>query len=110
MCNRDKLYKYNKNTWILSENKVRLACENVLETKTEPENFIDKNNAQITDEEELQAIIDRILDNSEVQIKDYKNGRTNLFDYFVGQVMKETKGKANPNLTKKLITNSLTKR
>ena len=37
----------------------------------------------------------------------YKNGKTNLFDYFVGQVMKETKGKANPNLTKEILKDKL---
>ena len=108
--NRLKVILDNLKKGNISSKQAKEVFNKVLETKTEPENFIDKNNAQITDEEELQAIIDRILDNSEVQIKDYKNGRTNLFDYFVGQVMKETKGKANPNLTKKLITNSLTKR
>ena len=37
----------------------------------------------------------------------YKNGRTNLFNFFVGLVMKETKGKANPVLTKEIITKYL---
>ena len=46
---------------------------------------------------------------SEAQINQYKSGKTNLFDYFVGQVMKETKGKANPVLTKELITKYLEK-
>ena len=34
---------------------------------------------------------------------EYKNGKTNMFDYFVGQVMKETKGRANPQTVNELV-------
>ena len=43
------------------------------------------------------------------EILEYKNGRTNIFDFFVGMVMKETKGKANPILTKEIIHKYLDK-
>ena len=75
--------------------------------KKEPNSYISSENAQISDNEVLKKIIDEIMARSEAQINQYKNGKTNLFDYFVGQVMKETKGKANPVLTKELITNYL---
>ena len=41
------------------------------------------------------------------EILEYKNGRTNIFDFFVGQVMKETRGKANPIITKDLLHKKL---
>ena len=50
------------------------------------------------------------MDASETQIEQYKAGKTNLFDYFVGQVMKNTRGKANPVMTKEIITEELSKR
>ena len=78
-----------------------------LETKKEPETFISENDSQISDVDVLEAIIIKILDNNPEQIESYKNGRTNIFDYFVGQVMKETRGKANPNLTKELLNKKL---
>ncbi len=74
-----------------------------LEEKKEPKNFISKENTQITDEKAIEEIVDKILSENEQQIADYHNGRTNLFDYFVGQVMKETKGKASPVITKDLL-------
>ena len=74
-----------------------------LEEKKEPKTYISSDNAQISDKAELEKIIDEILKNSPSQIEQYKNGKTNLFDYFVGQVMKNTRGKANPVLTKELL-------
>ncbi len=78
-----------------------------LEEKKEPKNFISKDNQQISDKKELSDIIDRILMNNQSQVEEYKNGKSNLFDYFVGQVMKETRGKANPVMTKEIIKSKL---
>ena len=77
----------------------------VLEEK-EPKNYIQENQ-QISDETYLRDLITNIISNNEAQKLAYLNGKTNLFDYFVGQVMKETKGKANPNITKQLLSELL---
>ena len=55
----------------------------------------------------IEIIIEEILKNNENQVNEYKNGKTNLFDYFVGQVMKNTRGKANPVITKELLHKKL---
>jgi aspartyl-tRNA(Asn)/glutamyl-tRNA(Gln) amidotransferase subunit B len=81
-----------------------------LEEEKEPSAYISKDSNQISDEETIKAIIKQVLDNNTDNIKAYKEGRTNLFDYFVGQIMKETRGKANPALTKKLLASSLDER
>ncbi len=78
-----------------------------LEEEKEPKNYITKDNAQISDKGALEEIINTILNNNPKQIEDYHNGKTNLFDYFVGQVMKETRGKANPNIVKEILNNKL---
>ncbi len=75
----------------------------VLEEKKEVKEFINTENCQNSNKDELETIINNILENNPKQIEDYHNGKTNLFDYFVGQVMKETKGKANPLLTKEIL-------
>ena len=77
------------------------------EEKKEIKAFLSKDNAQLSDKEELTKIILEILANNQAQIEEYKNGRTNIFDYFVGQVMKQTRGKANPVLTKEILTEKL---
>jgi ATP-binding cassette subfamily B protein len=50
-----------------------------------------------------------VLDENPNQIDQFKNGKTNMFDYFVGQVMKKTRGKANPSTTAKLLKQELDK-
>ncbi len=79
----------------------------VIENKKEVMEFVSKDNAQISDSEELTKIIDSIIGNNPDNVEAYKNGKTNLFDFFVGQVMKETKGKANPVLTKEILNKKL---
>ena len=78
----------------------------IMEEK-EPKTYITSDNAQISDADALNSIIDNILANNESQIEAYHNGKTNLFDYFVGQVMKETKGKANPTIVKDILRKKL---
>ncbi|MFB4160364.1 Asp-tRNA(Asn)/Glu-tRNA(Gln) amidotransferase subunit GatB [Geomicrobium sp. JSM 1781026] len=63
----------------------------------------DKGLVQISDEGELKKIVDQILDNNEQSIEDFKNGKDKAFGFLVGQAMKETKGKANPQVINKLI-------
>jgi aspartyl-tRNA(Asn)/glutamyl-tRNA(Gln) amidotransferase subunit B len=58
---------------------------------------------QISDEAQLWEIVDRIVSANPKQATDYAGGKDSLFGFFVGQVMKETKGKANPVVTSDLL-------
>ncbi len=78
-----------------------------LEEEKMPKTYITKDNAQISDINTLTEIIDKVLSSNEMQINEYKSGKTNLFDYFVGQVMKETRGKANPSMVKDILKEKL---
>lgn len=95
---------------MISSKQAKEVFFKAIESKKEPKNFISKENAQISDEDELTKIIVDILDNNPTQIEQYKNGKDNLFDYFVGQVMKNTRGKANPVITKEILHKELDKR
>ena len=63
--------------------------------------------AQMSDAAELEAICRRIIEGNPKQAASYKGGKTNLLGFFVGQVMKETKGSANPALVNELLTRLL---
>lgn len=65
---------------------------------------------QIADDKELRNIIIGILDENEENIKKYKEGRTNVLDYFVGQVMRATRGKANPSMASSILIEEIGKR
>ena len=66
-----------------------------------------KNIEQISDEAKLREISLKILDNFPKEVQDYNNGKDKLMGFFVGQIMKETKGKANPKILNKIIVNLL---
>lgn len=79
-----------------------------LKEKEEPNILIEKYGMkQLDNDDELESIIKKILDNNASQIEAYWNGKTNMFDYFVGQTMKETRGKANPVKAKEIILREL---
>ena len=62
---------------------------------------------QISDGGELEKIVDEILANSSAQIEQYKSGQQKVFGYFVGQVMKQTQGKANPKQVNEILRSKL---
>ena len=64
---------------------------------------------QITDTNELESIVKEIMDENPEQIKAYKT-QPRLLDYFVGQMMKKTKGKANPAMASKMLKDELDRR
>ena len=82
-----------------------------LEEKKEPTTIMEEHGIkQMSDDSALLDIIVKILDESPSQIEAYKAGKTNLIGYFVGQVMKETKGTANPGMVNKLLNEEIAKR
>ena len=79
-----------------------------IEEEKEPEKIMqEKGMMQISDETTLANIVDEVLAENPSQITMYHNGKTNMFDYFVGQVMKKTRGQANPVKVKELLTEKL---
>jgi len=58
---------------------------------------------QITDSAEIEKVIQGIIDNNPTQTEEYRGGKDKLFGFFVGQVMKETQGKANPKQVNELL-------
>lgn len=64
---------------------------------------------QITDDKTIRDIVVKVLDERPDLIEDHRKGK-NTFDYFVGQVMKATRGQANPSVTKNIILEEMEKR
>lgn len=95
------------NDGTISSKQAKEIFSKSLEEKKEPNNYISKENSQISDEGELTKIIEEIIKNNPTQKEAYLNGKTNLFDFFVGQVMKQTRGKANPVMTKEILNKLL---
>ena len=76
----------------------------MLNNNSDPETIVkEKNLVQISNPEELLLIIKQITEKNPEQVSDYKSGKEKVFGFFVGQIMKETKGKANPKLVNELL-------
>lgn len=91
----------------ISSKQAKEIVLKVLETGKNPKEFISADTAQISDETALEAMCDEIILNNQAQKEAYQNGKSNLFEFFVGQVMKMSKGKANPVKTREILKRKL---
>jgi len=62
---------------------------------------------QVSDNKEIEKIINQIIEANPAEVEAYKNGKTKLFGFFMGQIMKQTKGKADPGTVTKLLMDRL---
>ena len=77
----------------------------MLQTGKEPQKIIEeKGLAQISDKGLIESVVDKVIANNPNVIEDYKKGKKSALTFLVGQVMKETKGKANPKMVNELLT------
>ena len=77
-------------------------------TGENPKNIVEKKNlVQNSNENEILILIENILTNNKEKVDEYNSGKEKLFGFFVGQVMKESKGKANPKIVNELLIKKL---
>jgi aspartyl-tRNA(Asn)/glutamyl-tRNA(Gln) amidotransferase subunit B len=83
----------------------------LVEKGGDPEKIVkEKGMVQISDEGQLRDIITGILNENEQSIIDFKNGKDRALGFLVGQVMKATKGQANPPMVNKILVEEMNKR
>ena len=82
--------------------------EEMCETGKSPSDIIsEKGLSQISDEGELEKLVNDVLSANLENVEKYKNGKDKLFGFFVGEAMKLSKGKANPKILNKLLKSKL---
>ena len=64
---------------------------------------------QVTDDKEIESMIDEVINNNPEQLEQYRSGKDRLFGFFVGQVMKASQGKANPKQVNDILRKKLEK-
>ena len=93
---------------VISGRTAKEVFEEMKETGEEPNKIIEsKGLQQKSDPKELEEIIDKILANNKDKVDQYKSGKDKLFGFFVGQVMKVSGGKANPQLVNEILKKKL---
>ena len=82
--------------------------EKMQNNEKDPYQIVDKEGLlQQSDPKELEKIISKVLSKNQDKITQYKSGKVKLFSYFVGEVMKVSKGKANPQLVNEILKTKL---
>ncbi len=82
--------------------------EEMYRTGDRPEKIVrEKGWVQILDLSEIERAVHKVLEANAKAVEDYRNGKEKLFGFFVGETMKETKGKANPKLLNELLRKKL---
>ena len=83
----------------------------MLSSTLSPTEIVEKDGLfQISDENELSHIINKLLDENELQVQEYLAGKEKVLGFFVGRTMKETKGKANPSSVNNILLDLLNSR
>ena len=98
------------NKEIISNKIAKEVFEEMFVSGVTAENIIEKKGLkQISNTDEIEGIVDKIISSNEDQKKQYQSGNSKVLGWFVGQVMKETRGQANPTVVNKVIIEKLKK-
>lgn len=80
----------------------------MIETGSAPDEIVEKNGLrQVSDTGEIEKIIDSVIASNPQSVEDFRSGKGKALGFLVGQVMKESKGKANPQIVNEILMNKL---
>jgi aspartyl-tRNA(Asn)/glutamyl-tRNA(Gln) amidotransferase subunit B len=89
---------------VISKKIAKVVLEKMWGNNISAKEIIEKEGlAQVSDSGELEKIVSEIIKNNPSQFVEYKDGNMKMFNFFVGQVMKQTKGRANPAEVKSIL-------
>ena len=103
------LIKLVNNKTISSKQAKEVLYESLTEAKTPVDLVKEKGLKQIGSEDEILNVVNEVLAEHPEAIDDYKSGHTNIADFLVGQVMKKTRGQANPAMARSMMLEQLQK-
>ncbi|KJS88256.1 MAG: glutamyl-tRNA amidotransferase [Peptococcaceae bacterium BICA1-8] len=102
-----KMLKMIENNTI-SGKIAKQVFEEMFNTGKDPEAIVkEKGLVQISDEGQINAIVEQVIANNPKSVEDFKAGKEKSIGFLVGQIMKETKGQANPGVVNKLLKDKL---
>ncbi|ATO56366.1 Asp-tRNA(Asn)/Glu-tRNA(Gln) amidotransferase subunit GatB [Loigolactobacillus coryniformis] len=95
----------------ISSKIAKKVFKEIITNGTEPKQWVEaKGLVQLSDPAKLLPIITEILDNNQQSIDDFKNGKDRAIGFLVGQIMKQTRGQANPKVVNQLLIQELKQR
>ncbi len=88
----------------ISSRVLKDVLSEMFETGQDPGDIISsKNLLQVSDSGDLEAVVERVISNNPAPVKDFKAGKEASLQFLVGQIMKETKGRANPQVIQEIL-------
>ena len=91
-----------KNT--ISNNIGKQILTEMIEEGTKASEIVEKKGlSQITDVDAIRKMVEEVVNNNPQQVEQYRSGKTNILGFFVGQIMKATKGRANPKTVNEIL-------
>ena len=92
----------------VSSSGAQALLREMFDTGGDPSNILDaKGLGQMSDGDEIGKIVDAVIASNQKSVDDYKGGKENALKFLIGQVMKESKGQANPNMAEDLLKEKL---
>lgn len=92
----------------ISSSAAQTVLKEMLKTGADPSHIIEeKDLTQVSDESRLEKIVEKVIKDNPRPIEDYKKGKAEAIQFLVGQVMRASKGKANPQIVAKLLIKKL---
>jgi aspartyl-tRNA(Asn)/glutamyl-tRNA(Gln) amidotransferase subunit B len=92
----------------ISSKIAKTVFKGLIETGKSPQQIVEEQGlVQISDEGAILSVVDAIIAANPQSVEDFRNGKEKAIGFLVGQIMKETKGKANPGLVNKLLIDRL---
>ena len=92
----------------ISASAAQTVLEVLIDKDVDPAEVVkEKGLAQISDASALEEIVNTVLANNQKAVQDYKNGKTNVIGFLVGQCMRASKGSGNPGMLQKMIVEKI---
>ena len=96
---------------VISGKIAKTVFKEMYNSGDDPEKIVkEKRLVQITDRGELEKLVEEVLNSNPKAVEQYRAGKKNTIGFFVGQIMKKTKGKANPKIVNELLVEKLEER
>jgi aspartyl-tRNA(Asn)/glutamyl-tRNA(Gln) amidotransferase subunit B len=96
------------NDGTISSKIAKDVFEKMLRSNEDPQTIVEREGlVQISDESAIEKIVLEVLERNKMQVEKYRGGNEKVFGFFVGEVMKATKGKANPSMVNKILKSKL---
>ncbi|MFH2061094.1 MAG: Asp-tRNA(Asn)/Glu-tRNA(Gln) amidotransferase subunit GatB [Pseudomonadota bacterium] len=89
---------------IINASTAKTVFEDMVKTGNDPETIVKtKGLQQVSDQSELEAMVAAVIEENPEEASAYRDGKTKLFSFFMGQIMKKTRGKADPKIITALL-------